>query len=118
MAKLFAFSNKPNYTGTLFDFFQQIDQEGGANKVYVNAGVVFFDAVSDGYGQLTAIFDDKYNYIQVESQIQSIKTVVSTGTGVELIPRSVWTVTSFEPFINVFGRREGYKAKLDWERVT
>lgn len=77
---------------------------------------VKFDAVSTGgaYGKMTAYFGNEGRYFQSGYRLHGFSLPASPGfdVGPELAYGAIWQIDTIAPAVDVFGRIDGYKARL------
>jgi hypothetical protein len=67
-----------------------------------------FSAQSDGMGRLTCFFDKSIDDITTSMQIRNL----TDRDGTELFGGGLWTVTEYQPVLDIWDRLSGYRAKL------
>jgi hypothetical protein len=107
--KVSAFRNKePKYTADLWTFTITTDASAGSIRHYARSRTITFNAVTGSFGKLDAHFADTESDVVIMDQLQVLKG----PEGFELFNFAIWQVELIAPVINVWGHREGFRARL------
>lgn len=107
--KLNAFRAKEDrFSGILWKVIITRDPEGGPIQNFVEDRTLSFICVTGTFGKVDAYFDDSEADLASLDQLSKL-----TGPdGKELFTNGVWQIEQIAPNINMWGRREGFKARL------
>jgi hypothetical protein len=102
---------KYTFTADLYTFLRSSDAQGGEVLQYFFNRSISMRLTSSGLGgKFSAFLLPEDDDVIAKCQLFNIKD----ETGKELIENGVYQVDSVEPIINVWGRLEGNKARVDF----
>lgn len=109
--KLNAFRNKDVlFSADLWTYTESTDAGGGNVKHFSFSRTIKFHAVAGAMGKVDAHFAESESDVR---QLCQLYQFVGPD-GVELESKGVWQVQLINPWINMWGRREGFRARLQW----
>lgn len=107
--KVSAFRNKETkFTAELWTYTSATDTEGGVIRTYSRNRNITFSCVTGNFGKVDAYFSDSEADVLALDQLKSFRG----PDGNELVITGVWQVELIAPFINLWGHREGFRARL------
>jgi hypothetical protein len=107
--KLSAFRTKEaKFTASFWSFTVTRDSEGGILRDFSFNRELTFNCVTGSFGKVDAYLADTESDVIQLSQL----TNLCGPDGGELVPHGIWQVELIAPAINIWGRREGFKARL------
>lgn len=107
--KVSAFRNKETkFTADLWTYTTTTDASGGEIKHFAFNRTISFNAVTGNFGKVDVFLADSESDILIYHQLYSFKG----PDGNELKQHGVWQVELVAPFINMWGHREGFKARV------
>lgn len=107
--KINAFRNKDAmFTADLWKVTVGTDASGGPTYSYAFDRAVTFTASTGQFGKLDIWLDDSYDDVVAIDQLFN----VYGPDGNELMKDAIWQFDTIAPYINMWGHREGFKARL------
>jgi hypothetical protein len=108
--KAFSFREKDfgNFTADLYSYTTTTDASGGEIFTFNFNRTVPLIIVTGYFGRMTCYFRDSESDVRIQWRLYNVKD----KTGQEMNPNFIYTLDQLEPNINVFGDREGYKARM------
>lgn len=104
-----AFRNKESkFTADLWTYTISTDGSGGEVKTFVFNRTLTFSAVTGNFGKVDVFFQDTESDVLIFDQLYNFKGPDSH----ELKDKGVWQVEMIAPFINMWGHREGFRARV------
>lgn len=113
MAKVKAFQKFP-FSAIAWDFNLIAEPSGGNIRSYFLLRPVKLDVIQDDFGRILCIFEDSANDLKPGIQLRSLKD----RAGLELYPGGIWSLATFEPDLNAFGYREGFRSRASLTHET
>jgi hypothetical protein len=101
-------NNDPKYSADLWKVTTTTDTEGGAVFSYAFDRQITFTAINGGFGKLEIRLDDTCDDVVVLDHLFRLYG----PDGQELLEHGVWQIDNIAPYINIWGYREGYKARI------
>jgi hypothetical protein len=102
----------PKFKGQIWELVKTTDPSGAPVSHYMFLEEAEFDAVTTGgaAGKMTCYFEHSYgqNWLVLGFQ---------TSDGEEITPGGVWNIDFIAPFLNIWGKVEGYKARLSLKSI-
>lgn len=115
--KISAFRNADyKFTADLWTYTESTDAQGGAVRTYSFDRTITLTAVTTAgtAGKMTLYFLESEADVRQFDQLYNFKG----ADGVELHPHGVWQIDFIGPNINIWGRREGLKARATMFAVS
>lgn len=107
--KITAFRAKDyTFTADLWTFTQVTGPDGANSLKYAFNRTIQLVTVSGTFGKMNVYFKDSEVDVHPKHQLWNLRD----SDGNELSKSAVWMVDSIAPFINVWGKREGFKGRI------
>jgi hypothetical protein len=107
--KITSFRNKESkFSADLWTFVNTTDASGGNVKTYSFNRTIYFNAVTGNFGKIDVFFQDSEHDVRAFCQLQNFKG----PDGNEMMDKGVFQVEMISPFINTWGHREGFRARI------
>lgn len=103
-------NNDPKFTADLWKVTLGTGVEGETTRSFAFDRKVGFTAISGSFGKLEVRFDDSYDDLMTLDQFFNLYG----PDGQELMENGVWQMDNVSPYINIWGHREGFKARLSF----
>lgn len=113
MAKLNAFRSYP-YTAVAWDFTLVADSTGQNSRSYFMLRPVKLDVIQDDFGRILCIFSDSDDDLRPGVRLLAL---LDKG-GNEIYPGGIWTLNTYEPELNTFGYRNGFRGRANLTHET
>lgn len=112
---IFAFKKKEaQFTADLWSFTETTDSTGNNVFHYFFVRNISFTAVTSVFGKMTAFFNDTESDVKINCQLQKLKD----AGGNEMNPGFIWLIDQYAPEINIFNRKEGYRARIKFSGLV
>lgn len=113
--KLSAFRNKePKFTADLWGYTTVTGPDAVNTRTFHFSRAISFNAVTGNFGKIDVFFQDTESDVRAFDQLINFKG----PDGNPMFPNSVYQVEMVAPFINIWGRREGFRARIAFFGLT
>lgn len=102
------------FSADLWSFATTTDAEGGSIKTYSFDRTIFFNAVTGNFGKTDVFFQESEHDVRAFCQLRNFKS----PDGTEMMDKGVFQVEMISPFINIWGHREGFRARIAYFGIT
>jgi hypothetical protein len=109
--KIASFRDKElKFTASLYTYTVTTDASGGEVRNYALNRTISFNAVTGNFGKIDVFFSESDADIRSFDQLTNL-----TGPdGNEMMLGAVYVVELIAPFINIWGHREGFRARISY----
>lgn len=85
------------------------DEAPGEPGGLVFLRLIVLDVSQDEYGRIVCRMGNQESDVKAADQLHSLRN----REGVELYPGGVWVLESYEPELNIFDHREGFRGRAN-----
>lgn len=107
-------SKEAKFTADLWKFTFVTDSTGSQTRAYSLSRSITFSTVTGNFGKVECYFQDSENDVIQYDQLQNFRA----PDGNELFSNGVWQIEQIAPYINLYGKREGFRARLSVVAVS
>jgi hypothetical protein len=107
--KISAFrKSEAKYTADLWTFTESTDASGGTVRNFAFNRKITFSAVTGAFGKVDVYLADSEDDVRIFCQLFQL----FGPDGNEMMEHGIWQVEMIAPYINMWGHREGFKARI------
>jgi hypothetical protein len=109
--KITSFVKKESkFTADLWSYTVATNPDGSEKNVFKFNRTISLTALTGNFGKVDVYLNDTEADVRILDQLFNLKG----PDGIELQTGAVWQMDQIAPFINIWGRREGFRGRLVW----
>lgn len=102
--------NDPKFTADLWKYTVTTGVEGNDIRTFAFDRQITLTATTGSFGKMEIRLDESYDDVITLDQFYNLLG----PDGNELMKNAIWQVDNIAPYINIWGHREGFKARLSF----